>query len=201
MKPTFATPTEFRRWLELNHESEDELLVGFYKRDSGKPSITWPQSVDQALCFGWIDGLRKRIDDVSYTIRFSRRKVRSNWSAINIGRVGGLTREGLMRPAGQRAFAARSEARSGIYAYERRAEAKLPAAGERQFRANPKAWRFFTAQAPWYQRTATHWVISAKQEETRARRLTTLIADPAAERTLAPLTRYAKPRREKKARL
>jgi uncharacterized protein YdeI (YjbR/CyaY-like superfamily) len=203
MKPRFfATPTDFRRWLERNHESEQELLVGFYKRGSGKPSITWPESVDQALCFGWIDGLRKRIDDESYTIRFTRRKVRSNWSAINVGRVAELTRGGLMRPAGQRAFAARSEARSGIYSYERRAEAKLPPAAEREFRANAKAWSFFIAQAPWYQRTTIHWVMSAKKEETRLRRLTTLIADSAKAMTLPALTRYAKPdRREKKVRM
>lgn len=179
MKPAFfPTPAAFRTWLETNHASATELLVGFYKRDSGKPSITWPESVDQALCFGWIDGVRRRIDDVSYSIRFTPRKPTSNWSAINIARVAELTKLGLMRPAGQRAFEQRREDKSAIYAYEN-AVRSLDPSDEKMFRANRKAWQFFNAQAPWYRRVCIYWVTSAKKEETRARRLATLINDSA----------------------
>jgi len=184
MKPTFfPTPAAFRRWLEKNHEKATELLVGFYKRDSGKPSITWPESVDQALCFGWIDGVRRRIDDVSYSIRFTPRRRGSIWSAINIRRATALTEEGLMSPAGLRAFEARDEKKSAIYSYENRPRT-LPPEAEKAFRANKKAWEYFNAQPPWYRRVATHWVVSAKKEETRARRLATLIADSAAGRRI-----------------
>jgi uncharacterized protein YdeI (YjbR/CyaY-like superfamily) len=188
MPPTFfATPAAFRKWLEKHHAAESELLVGFYKRDSGKPSITWPESVDQALCFGWIDGVRKRIDDVSYTIRFTPRKSVSNWSAINIARVAELTKLGLMSPAGLRAFEKRREDKSAIYAYENKVRT-LPPADEKRFRANRKAWAFFTAQAPSYQRVAIYWVTSAKREETRERRLATLIDDSANGRRLGVVT-------------
>ncbi len=179
MKPAyFPTPAAFRKWLETNHASATELLVGFYKKDSGKASITWPESVDQALCFGWIDGVRRRIDDVSYSIRFTPRKPTSNWSAINIARVEELTKLGLMRPAGLRAFEQRREDKSAIYAYEN-AVRTLDPADEKTFRANRKAWQFFNAQAPWYRRVCIYWVTSAKKEETRARRLATLIHDSA----------------------
>jgi uncharacterized protein YdeI (YjbR/CyaY-like superfamily) len=179
MKPAFfPTPAAFREWLERNHASAAELLVGFYKKDSGKPSITWPESVDQALCFGWIDGVRRRIDDVSYSIRFTPRKQISNWSAINITRVAELTRLGLMRPAGLRAFEQRREDKSAIYAYENAVRTFDPA-DEKTFRANRKAWQFFSAQAPSYRRVCIYWVTSAKKEETRARRLATLISDSA----------------------
>jgi uncharacterized protein YdeI (YjbR/CyaY-like superfamily) len=179
MKPTFfPTPAAFRKWLETNHPSATELLVGFYKKDSGKPSITWPESVDQALCFGWIDGVRRRIDDVSYSIRFTPRKQISNWSAINIARVAELTRLDLMRPAGLRAFEQRREEKSAIYAYEN-ALRTLDPADEKTFRANRKAWKFFNAQAPSYRRVCIYWITSAKKDETRARRLTTLINDSA----------------------
>jgi uncharacterized protein YdeI (YjbR/CyaY-like superfamily) len=179
MKPTFfPTPAAFRKWLETNHPSATELLVGFYKKDSGKPSITWPESVDQALCFGWIDGVRRRIDDVSYSIRFTPRKQISNWSAINIARVAELTRLGLMRPAGLRAFEQRREDKPAIYAYEN-ALRTLDPADEKTFRANRKAWKFFNAQAPSYRRVCIYWVTSAKKVETRARRLATLISDSA----------------------
>lgn len=188
MKPTFfETPDDFRRWLERNHDKATELLVGFYKRGSGRPSITWPESVDQALCFGWIDGVRKRIDDVSYTIRFTPRKKSSNWSAINIRRVGELTKLGLMQPSGLRAFEQRTAAKSAIYEYEN-APKQLPPADEKKFRANRKAWAYFTSQAPSYQRVAIHWVVSAKREETRARRLALLIEDSANGRRLAAYT-------------
>jgi uncharacterized protein YdeI (YjbR/CyaY-like superfamily) len=189
MKPTFfATPSKFRAWLEMHHETAAELLVGFYKKGSGKPSITWPESVDQALCFGWIDGVRKGIDDESYSIRFTPRKPTSTWSAINIKRVGELTELGLMRPAGLKAFEQRKGEKSGIYAYEQ-GEAVLDQAAEQEFRANQKAWAFFQSQPPGYRKTATWWVISAKKEETRHRRLARLIDDSAHGRTIRELTR------------
>jgi uncharacterized protein YdeI (YjbR/CyaY-like superfamily) len=190
VKPTFfATPLEFRAWLKRHHAKGRELLVGFYKRASGKPSITWPESVDQALCFGWIDGIRKSIDETSYTIRFTPRKARSTWSTINVNRVKKLTASGLMQPAGLRAFEQRKESKSGIYSYERRHAAKLPSDDERRLRANKKAWAFFRAQPPWYQRTAMHWIISAKKAETRQRRLTVLIEHSARARAIPPLAR------------
>ncbi|HEX3068513.1 MAG TPA: YdeI/OmpD-associated family protein [Thermoanaerobaculia bacterium] len=183
----FATPKAFRKWLEKHHAEKSELLVGFYKKGSGKPSITWPESVDQALCFGWIDGVRRRIDDDSYSIRFTPRKTVSNWSAINIKRVAELTKLGLMAPAGLRAFEKRREDKPAIYSYENKVRT-LEAADEKRFRANKKAWAFFTTQAPSYQRVAIYWVTSAKQEETRERRLATLIDDSAHGRRLGIVT-------------
>ena len=183
----FDTPAAFREWLEEKHETAAELLVGFYKRGSGRPSITWPESVDQALCFGWIDGVRKRIDDESYSIRFTPRRRGSTWSAINIRRIAELQKLGMMRPAGLRAFENRIEHKSAIYSYEN-APRSLPPADEKRFRANRKAWKWFTAQPPSYQRVAFFWVTSAKREETRERRLLTLIEDSANERRLAVVT-------------
>ena len=183
----FESPAAFRKWLEKNHASASELLVGFYKKDSGKPSITWPESVDQALCFGWIDGVRRRIDDVSYSIRFTPRKRTSNWSAINIARVAELTKLGMMRPAGLKAFEHRREEKSAIYAYEN-AVRTLDPADEKKFRANRKAWEFFSAQPPGYRRLSIYWITSAKKEETRARRLATLIDDSAKGRRLGVVT-------------
>ena len=194
MKPTyFATPAAFRAWLETHHATRTELIVGFYKKGSGKPSITWPESVDEALCFGWIDGIRRSVDDERYTIRFTPRKARSTWSAINIKRVAELTMLRRMRPAGLEAFARREPERSQIYAYEQRADAALDAEWEREFRANERAWTFFHAQPPSYRRTAIYWVMTAKREETRRKRLTTLIDDSAHARTLKQLTRASKP--------
>ena len=179
-KPTFfAEPAQFRAWLSKHHASAPELLVGFYKRDSGKPSITWPESVDQALCFGWIDGVRRRVDDLSYTIRFTPRRKGSIWSSINIKRVAELQALGHMHEAGLSAFAKRSEEKSRIYSYEQRFQAKLEPGQEKKFRANKKAWAFFQAQAPWYRRTATHYIVSAAREETRAKRLQRIIDDSA----------------------
>ncbi len=190
MEPTFfATPKAFRAWLEEHHETERELLVGFHKKGSGRPSITWPQSVDQALCFGWIDGVRRSIDAESYSIRFTPRQARSTWSAVNVKRVGELTAEGLMHLAGLAAFERRTDDRTAIYSHERRKEAKLDPEHERAFRADAGAWAWFQAQPPWYRRAATHWVVSAKREETRLRRLGQLIEDSAAGRTVGPLTR------------
>ena len=190
MEPTFfPTPADLRAWLERNHDRETELLVGFYKRGSGKPSITWPELVDEALCFGWIDGIRRGIDDESYTIRLTPRKPTSTWSSVNIRRVGELTEEGRMRPAGLAAFERRTEDRSGIYSYERRKAARLDPDQEREFRANDGAWSFFRSQPAGYRRTATHWVVSAKREDTRRKRLATLIEDSANGRRLRHLTR------------
>jgi uncharacterized protein YdeI (YjbR/CyaY-like superfamily) len=175
MKPTFfRSPDAFRKWLERHCDAQQELLVGFYKTDSGKPSITWPESVDEALCFGWIDGLRKRIDDVSYTIRFTPRKPTSTWSSINIKRVAVLTEQGRMAPSGLKAFSVRRENKSGIYSYEQRPD-KLVEPYADMLAKSPAAHRFFTTQAPSYQRAAIWWVISAKKEETRQKRAQTLI--------------------------
>lgn len=176
----FATPAEFRAWLAKNHETTNELWVGFYKKESGRSSITWPESVDEALCVGWIDGIRKTIDAESYKIRFTSRKPTSAWSAVNIGRVAELKRQGRMKPAGVEAFERRSEVKSGIYAYEQRQHAAFALAEEKQFRANAKAWKFFQAQPAGYRKTTAWWVISAKREATRAKRLATLIEDSAA---------------------
>jgi uncharacterized protein YdeI (YjbR/CyaY-like superfamily) len=200
MEPTFfATPDAFRAWLEEHHASATELLVGFHKKRSGKPSITWPEAVDQALCFGWIDGVRRSIDDDSYSIRFTPRKPNSTWSAVNVARVEELTRQGLMRPAGLEAFARRSPERTTTYSYEQRAGAALDPEHERRFRADKAAWAFFQAQPPWYRRAATWWVVSAKREQTRERRLAQLIADSAAGRPIRPLTR-PEPRGTSRAR-
>jgi uncharacterized protein YdeI (YjbR/CyaY-like superfamily) len=189
MEPTFfATPAEFRAWLEEHHESATELLVGFYKRASGRASITWPESVDQALCFGWIDGVRRSLGEDAYTIRFTPRKPRSNWSAINVKRMNELIGDGLVRPAGLAAFERRSDDRTAIYSYEQRKSAQLPGEYEARLRANAAAAEFFDAQPPWYRRTATHWVISAKREATRERRLAQLIEDSASGRRIGPLT-------------
>jgi uncharacterized protein YdeI (YjbR/CyaY-like superfamily) len=184
MKVTFfPRPAHFRRWLERNHATAKELLVGFHKKDSGKPSVTWPESVDEALCFGWIDGIRKSVDAVSYTIRFTPRKATSTWSAVNIRRVAVLTREGRMKPAGMKAFEVRRENRSGIYSYEqRRAQLEEPYAS--QLRKNETAWRFFEAQPPGYRKMMSWWVLSAKREETRLKRLEKLIAESALARRL-----------------
>ncbi len=188
----FETPAELRAWFEEHHATAKELLVGFYKKGSGRPSITWPESVDQALCFGWIDGVRRGIDEMSYSIRFTPRKPRSIWSAVNIKRARELIELGLMTPAGLKALEQRADERSAIYAYEQREAARLDEEAERQFRANQRAWDFFQAQPPSYRRTALWWVISAKREETRASRLATLIEDSANGRTIRPLTRPPK---------
>jgi uncharacterized protein YdeI (YjbR/CyaY-like superfamily) len=183
----FRSPADFRRWLERNHARAAELWVGFHKKGSRRASITWPESVDEALCFGWIDGVRYRIDEVSYRIRFTPRQAKSVWSNVNVKRVAALKKLGRMAPAGLAAFAKADPRKSGIYAYER-SHARLGAAAEKEFRANKKAWAFFTAQAPWYQRTFTHWVVSAKREETQRKRLARLIAHSEAGRRLGLLT-------------
>lgn len=171
MKPTFfPTQTEFREWLEKHHQKETELLVGFYKVNSKKPSMSWSESVDQALCFGWIDGVRRSIDDESYSIRFTPRKKSSIWSAINIRRIEDLTKAGLMKTEGKKAFALRSEDRSGIYSHEKQPSILDPDF-EKQFKANKIAWEYFNTQAPSYKKIMIHWIMTAKQEKTRISRL------------------------------
>ena len=157
------------------HSTRDVLLVGFYRKDSGKPSITWPESVDQALCFGWIDGVRKRIDEISYTIRFTPRRAGSIWSNININRAQVLIEEGQMQPAGLKAYQGRRENKSGIYAYEQRS-VELPEPYDQLLKKNKTAWSFFEAQPPSYRKLMSWWIASAKKEETRLKRFEKLIA-------------------------
>jgi uncharacterized protein YdeI (YjbR/CyaY-like superfamily) len=179
LKPEFfQTPADFGTWLEKNHATATELWVGFYKKDSGKPSITWPESVDQALCFGWIDGIRKGVDEISYQIRFTPRRRGSIWSAINIKRAKELVRQKQMRPTGLKAFAARIENKSGIYSYEQRStELSQPYAN--LLKKNKAAWNFFEKQPPSYRKIIGWWIISAKKEETRMARLAKLISESA----------------------
>jgi len=171
----FPTPKAFRIWLKSNAATATELLVGFHKVDSGKPSMTWSESVDEALCFGWIDGVRKRIDDDTYFIRFTPRKPTSIWSNVNIAKFRQLESEGRMTPAGAKAFAHRKEAKSGIYAFEQAATAELSAAELRTFKREKAAWKFFEATPPGYKKVILHWVTTAKREETRAARLVKLM--------------------------
>jgi uncharacterized protein YdeI (YjbR/CyaY-like superfamily) len=184
----FTSPQAFYDWLDDNHQTESEVYVGYWKKHTGRPSLTWSQAVDQALCFGWIDGRLNRIDGESHMQRFTPRKPGSNWSKINIQKVGNLTEAGLMRPAGVAAFERRRADRSGVYSFERDGEAKLDPDHEARFQANAQAWEFFQAQAPSYRRTAIHLVVSAKRPETRERRLNQLIEDSAAGRRLKQLT-------------
>jgi uncharacterized protein YdeI (YjbR/CyaY-like superfamily) len=187
MQPTFfATPADFRRWLKKHHKTERELLVGFHKKASGLPSITWPESVDEALCFGWIDGVRRTIDDRSYVIRFTPRRRGSIWSVVNTRRAKELIRLGRMQPAGLAAFKARDPKKSAVYSFEQKQAARLSPEAEARFRANRPAWSFFESQAPGYQRIAIYWVVTAKQEATRVRRLEVLIESSAAGKRLGP---------------
>ena len=175
MKPVFfPSQDDFRKWLEKNHDVEKELLVGFWKVGSGKPSMGWSESVDQALCFGWIDGIRKSLGDESYTIRFTPRKLKSIWSKINIEKVERLKKQGLMHPAGLAAYERKEDHRSAIYSYENRPREFAPEY-EKRFRKSKKAWRFFETQPPGYRRLMIFWVVSAKQETTRLSRLEKLI--------------------------
>jgi uncharacterized protein YdeI (YjbR/CyaY-like superfamily) len=175
VKPIFfANQADFRKWLLANHLKVTELIVGFFKTSSSKPSMSWPESVDQALCFGWIDGVRKSIDEESYQIRFTPRKTSSIWSAINIKKAEALTAKGLMYPAGIAAFEKRKEHRSKIYSYENE-PAQLPAAFEKKLKANKKAWTFFNTMPPTYKKTAIHHIVTAKQEVTKIKRFNELI--------------------------
>jgi uncharacterized protein YdeI (YjbR/CyaY-like superfamily) len=186
--PTFFTTQEhFRKWLEKNYNKATELFVGFYKVNSGKPSMTWSQSVDQAICFGWIDGVRKSIDKDSYFIRFTPRKPTSIWSAINIKKVEDLIKQGLMQPAGLASFKLRKESKSKIYAYEKEA-VKLSDDFEKKFKANKKAWEFFQSLPPSYKKHALYWVMTSKQEATAIKRLEELITDSEARRKIKKLS-------------
>lgn len=181
--PTFfATAAEFRRWLEKHHAKATELHVGFYKKSAGKPGMTYKESVDEALCFGWIDGVVRKLDEERFTHRFTPRRPGSIWSNVNVGHVARLTTAGRMHAAGLAAFAARRADRTGIYAFEAKQPAPLSPALARQIRANPAAWKFFSAQAPWYQRKVAFWLARAKQPATQARRLARLIAEAEAGR-------------------
>jgi uncharacterized protein YdeI (YjbR/CyaY-like superfamily) len=190
----FRSAPALRAWLKGNHERCAELWVGFYKLGSGKSSATYAEAVEQALCFGWIDGVKKSVDADSYTHRFTPRKPNSKWSAVNLQRARRLKAAGSMEAAGLKAFEA-ADLGSRSYSYEQRDSAKLTAEQERQFRGHPKAWEFFQSQAPWYRRTATWWVISAKKEETRQKRLASLVKHSLASATIPPLTRKSAPRK------
>jgi len=186
----FASPAELRDWFDANHETADELWLGYWKKATGRPSLPWSEAVDEALCVGWIDSVRQRLDDASSAQRFTPRRKGSIWSAINVAKVGALTDQGRMRPTGLRAFEARTRERTAIYSYEREIEA-LTADEIARFRAEPVAWAEFERRAPSYRRAATHWVTSAKRAETRERRLAQLIEDSKAGRPVSPL-RYAR---------
>ncbi len=190
----FETPRAFRAWLERYHTEQQILHVGFRKRHTGQPSLTWPEAVDEALCFGWIDGVRHRIDAESYTIRFTPRRPGSTWSAVNLRRVRVLIRAERMSVHGLRIYRQRHRKKTGLYSFEQLKAARLAPRHAQRFRANRRAWQWFRAQAPWYRRTATFWVESAKQEATRLRRLATLISASAATRPVGPLdrTRYSR---------
>jgi uncharacterized protein YdeI (YjbR/CyaY-like superfamily) len=170
----FRDAAALQRWFAAHHARASELQLGYWKVGSGKPSVSWPESVDEALCVGWIDGVRRRIDEASYTIRFTPRKPTSIWSAVNIARVAALQAEGRMQPAGLAAFAARRENRSGVYSFEQRS-IELPEAYAATLRADPAAWADFQARPPSYRKAAMWWIVSAKQEATRLRRLQVLI--------------------------
>jgi uncharacterized protein YdeI (YjbR/CyaY-like superfamily) len=180
IKPIFfPTQSDLRKWFEKNYKKEKELLAGYYKVSTGKPSITWSQSVDEAICFGWIDGIRRNVDEESYCIRFTPRNPKSNWSAINIKKAEELIKLGIMKPEGLALFNQRTDKNSKVYSYENPA-VTLDKSYEKKFRTNKQAWKFFQSTAPSYQKTTTRWVMSAKQEETRLKRLNELISDCAA---------------------
>ncbi len=179
----FKTQADWRKWLLKNHNSADELWVGFYKKASGKPSITWKQSVDEALCFGWIDGIRKSIDEVSYKIRFTPRRKGSIWSAVNVKRSEELIKLGQMHDSGFEVFNNRDKKKTNRYSFEQK-KVKLSAEYENKFKENKKAWEYFQNKSTYYKRRATWWIISAKREETRQRRLSTLIEDSEAGRII-----------------
>lgn len=180
MEPIFFADTkQLREWFEKNYKKESELQLGYYKVGTGKPSVTWSESVDEALCFGWIDGVRRSLGEESYTIRFTPRKPGSIWSAVNIKKMEQLIKDGKVKPEGLEAYSKRKDEKSKIYSYEKE-PVKLDKAFEKVFKANKKAWEFFRSSAPSYQKTAIHWVMSAKQEATRKNRFEVLLNDSAA---------------------
>lgn len=192
----FESRAALRAWFEANHETAEELWIGYHKKATGRPSVSWSETVDEALCFGWIDSVRYGVDSERFKQRLTPRRKGSNWSAINIAKVERLTAEGLMHPAGLAAFEQRRDDRSAIYSYEQRHEARLEPDEERRFQANEAAWQWFSVRAPSFRTAATWWVVSAKRPETRERRLATLIEDAAAGRMPKPL---APPRRKPEA--
>jgi len=187
----FKSQVDFRKWLEKNHAKETELLVGFYKKDSGKPSITYPEALDEALCFGWIDGVRRSLGDEGYTIRFTPRKPKSIWSNVNVRHVERLKKEGRMAPAGLKAYELKDPTKTGIYSFENRPRELAPAY-EKKFRANKKAWEFFESQPAGYKRLMIYRVMEAKQEETKERRLSQLIGASAKGERLGVLSTKSK---------
>lgn len=183
----FETPAELRDWLEAHHLTADEVFVGAWKKATGKPTLTWPQIVEEALCVGWIDSIRRTVPGDGWSIRLTPRRKGSNWSAVNVALVAKLREAGRMRPAGEAAFAARRDDRTGVYSFEQAHDPVLPAEDAARFRANEAAWAWFSAKAPSFRKQALHWVISAKKPETRERRLTMLIEDSAAGRPIKPM--------------
>lgn len=199
-RPTaFESAGHFQRWLERNHAEAPELVVRCFKVHAAHRGITYKAALDEALCFGWIDGVRHAHDEDSFTVRFTRRKALSVWSAVNIKRMGELVAEGRVRPPGEAAFRARREDRSRIYSFENEPR-HLDPARVRRFRANRRAWAFYASQAPWYRRTSAFWVMSAKKEETRDRRLATLIECSAAEIPIHELDRSDRAKRAQRPR-
>jgi uncharacterized protein YdeI (YjbR/CyaY-like superfamily) len=182
----FKTTIALRKWLEKNHSKKDELWMGYHKKSSGKPGVTYKQALDEMLCFGWIDGIAKGIDDEKYCQRYTPRRAKSIWSAVNIKKIEELTKAGLMHEVGFAAFNNRDHTRTGLYSGEQK-EIKFPAAFLKMLKANKKAWEYFSKMPPGYRKNATWWVISAKQEETKLRRMKTLIADSEAGRKIGPL--------------
>lgn len=180
----FASAADFREWLTAHHDRASELLVGFRKLGSGLPSMSWPESVDEALCFGWIDGVRRRIDEQSYSVRFTPRRAGSIWSAVNLAKVESLIAAGRMQPAGLKVWQAREPARERVYSFEQAETAELDPAERAQFEAAASAWRYFESAPPGYRRTVLHWIVTARKPETRARRLAELIGACAEQRRL-----------------
>jgi uncharacterized protein YdeI (YjbR/CyaY-like superfamily) len=183
----FDTAADLRAWFEQHHETAPELFVGYWKKTSGRRGVTHPEAIEQALCFGWIDSIGRSIDEQRHQVRFTPRRKGSKWSAINIAKIAELTERGLMHPAGLRAFEARDPAKQAGYSYEQAAAATLDEEQTARFRAEPGAWEWFSAQSPSYRRTAAHWVVSAKRQDTRDRRLAQLIDHSAAGRKVPPL--------------
>ncbi|HET6531582.1 MAG TPA: YdeI/OmpD-associated family protein [Actinoplanes sp.] len=185
----FATPAELRAWYEANHDKAADLIVGYWKKHTGRPGVSHTEAIEQALCFGWIDSIGRRIDDDRYQVRFTPRRTGSVWSAVNIAAVARLTEEGRMHPAGAAAFASRRPDRVATYSYEQPDDAQLDEAQLVRMKADDQAWQWFSAQPPSYRRAAVHWVVSARRADTRDRRLQQLITDSAAGRRVPPLVR------------
>ena len=191
--PTFfANPDDFRAWLETHHAKEQELLVGYYKKATGKRSITWEESVEEALCFGWIDGIRRRLDEEAYTVRFTPRRPNSNWSKKNIASMQRLIKEGRVQPAGLAAYEAGKAEKSSAYSFEQDREPELRSALAKMFQAQPAAWDFFQAQPPGYRRRMILWIVSAKQEATQLRRLNRVIEVSAHEKRVDMMSPFKK---------